>query len=563
MPYDLKTARAPRLTGTGLAAAAWLLETGPTRALLAPGLLRDTGVAAFRRVHLTEAPSVLPALPRLASAPAEPAAPPDLAALARPSWAVGFRAETVADFAAAFAQGRRTPLQVAERLLGLLEADAAQQPGLRALVAWRRDDVIAQARAATARWQAGAPLGPLDGVPVAVKEELDVAGHATTAGTRFLRETAVTDATVVARLRSQGALIVGKANMHEIGIDTSGFNAHHGTPRNPWDPRRYTGGSSSGSAAAVAAGLCPVAVGADGGGSIRIPASLCGVVGLKATFSRISEAGAYPLCWSVGHVGPLAASVADLALAYAVMAGPDPLDPRTLHQPAPRVDPAVAGASADLRGLRLGIFTPWLEDAQPGVVAALRHALAGLQARGATLVEVEVPDLELGRIAHAVTILCEMATGLGPYLEPQRQAFGRGTRLNLALARMLSGTDYVRAQQARTRMTAHLERVFERVDVLVTPTTACTAPLIRPDVMPHGESDLGLTSALMRFAFLANLTGHPALSVPCGHDGEGLPVGLQLMGRPWEEHRLLTWAGVVEAAVAPRAPSVHHRLLSD
>jgi Asp-tRNA(Asn)/Glu-tRNA(Gln) amidotransferase A subunit family amidase len=176
-------------------------------------------------------------------------------------------------------------------------------------------------------------------------------------------------------------------------------------------------------------------------------------------------------------------------------------------------------------------------------------------------VEVEVPDLELCRIAHAVTILCEMATGLGPYLEPQRQAFGRGTRLNLALARMLTGTDYVRAQQARTRMTAHLERLFQQVDALITPTTACTAPLIRPDVMPHGESDITLTSALMRFAFLANLTGHPALSVPCGHDGDGLPVGLQLMGRPWEEHRLLTWAGAVEAAVERRTPPVHHRLL--
>jgi Asp-tRNA(Asn)/Glu-tRNA(Gln) amidotransferase A subunit family amidase len=555
MPYDLKTTKTPRLTGASLAAAVGLLEWTPTRALLAPGLLRDTGVAAFRRVHLTEAPSVLPALPRQSSAPAHPMAPPDLAALAQPSRAPGFRGETVADFAAAYAEGRSTPLQVTERLLGLLETDAAEQ---RAIVAWRRDDVIAQARAATARWQAGAPIGPFDGVPVAVKEELDVAGYATTAGTRFLREPATTDATVVARLRSQGALIVGKTNMHEIGIDTSGFNPHHGTPRNPWDPRRYTGGSSSGSAAAVAAGLCPVAVGADGGGSIRIPASLCGVVGLKATFSRISEAGAYPLCWSVGHVGPLAASVADLALAYAVMAGPDALDPRTLHQPTPRMDHS---AEADLRGVRLGIFTPWLEDAQPGVVAAVRQALAGLQARGATLVEVEVPDLELCRIAHAVTILCEMATGLGPYLEPQRQAFGRGTRLNLALARMLTGTDYVRAQQARTRMTAHLERLFQQVDALITPTTACTAPLIRPDVMPHGESDITLTSALMRFAFLANLTGHPALSVPCGHDGDGLPVGLQLMGRPWEEHRLLTWAGAVEAAVERRTPPVHHRLL--
>jgi Asp-tRNA(Asn)/Glu-tRNA(Gln) amidotransferase A subunit family amidase len=229
----------------------------------------------------------------------------------------GYRFETVADFARAYRGGQLSPVDVARRLADACSSLDERDPAMQLLIAQDADDLMAQAEASAARFAAGEPLGVFDGVPVAVKDELDQVPYPTTVGTAFLgRESADEDATVAARFRAQGALLFGKTAMHEIGIGVTGLNPHHGTPRNPYDPGHFTGGSSSGPAAVVAAGLCPVAIGADGGGSIRTPAALCGISGLKATYGRISEHGAYPLCWSVGHVGPLAATVLDTALAY-------------------------------------------------------------------------------------------------------------------------------------------------------------------------------------------------------------------------------------------------------
>lgn len=558
LTYDLKSANTPRIAGRTLSAAASLLDNPASRSVLLPGLFRDGGVTAFRKQRFTEAPSVTPRLPRTSELSA--GSPPSIEALERlvtPTPTPGFAFETAADFARAYRDGSLTPAMVAERFLDLhVRFDEGVRP-LRAVIAVDGSDVREQAAASAERFRKGAPLGPLDGVPVAVKDELDAVPYPTTAGTRFLHQVATVDATAVARLRAAGALIVGKANMHEIGIDTTGFNPHHGTPRNPYDDGRYTGGSSSGSAAAIAAGLCPIAIGADGGGSIRLPASLCGIVGLKATWSRISEAGAFPLCWSVGHVGPMGATVRDVALAYALMAGADPRDPSTFHQPAVSIDGV---GDSDLTGLRLGVYRSWMEDADADVVKATQNAIDALVARGATVVEVEIPDLESGRIAHAITILSEMATSMDAYPDNQSD-FGAGVRLLLRFGRELTSRDFVRAQQVRTRLSGHFDRAFERADVLITPTTAITAPPILPDAEARGDSDLLRTSALMRFVFPANLTGHPALSVPGGYDASGLPIGIQLMGRPWEEHVLLRAGAVLESVVERRAPKTSGRLL--
>lgn len=208
------------------------------------------------------------------------------------------------------------------------------------------------------------------------------------------------DAEPVARLRRAGALLIGKANMHEIGMGVTGLNPHHGPARNPYLPNRATGGSSSGSAAAVAAGLCPIAVGADGGGSIRIPASLCGVVGLKPTFSRVSEHGAAPLCWSLAHVGPIAVSARDAALALSVMAGADPKDPHTLGQPPLDFAELERG---DLSGLRIGVYWPWFEDAEADVVRLGKQLLETLVEAGAELREIEIGDLAPADAARAKT----------------------------------------------------------------------------------------------------------------------------------------------------------------
>ncbi len=556
MSYDLKTIHAPRLTGFPLRSAAALLDHALTKPLLVPTLLESTGIPAFRQTRLEEAPSVVPPLAHGAPAAAS-AASIDLAAVAGAPSAPDFPFETVADFVHAYRERTRSPEEVAERVIEAIAASNDRDPPLRAMVQCHEDDLRAQARQSAERHRQGTPLSVFDGVPVAVKEELDVAGYPTTAGTSFLTEVAKADARAVAKLRAAGALLIGKANMHEVGIDTTGFNAHHGTTRNPYDPTRYPGGSSSGPAAAVSAGLCPVAVGADGGGSIRIPASLCGVVGLKATFGRVSEAGAFPLCWSVGHVGPIGATARDAALAYALMAGVDERDPHTLGQPPV----ALPGLENGVGGLKLGVYRPWFEDADAEVVRVCQTLVDRLVEAGAEVVEVELCDLELGRLAHGITILAEMATTLDRFDREHRGAYGLAVRLNLALARELSARDYVRAQQVRTRLAAQVDKALARADVLVTPAAAIVAPPIGADALKGGESNLEVTSALMRFAFLANLTGHPALSFPAGYAMSGLPVGLQVMGRAWDEARLFQVALFAEKLVQRQAPRWSYRFL--
>jgi Asp-tRNA(Asn)/Glu-tRNA(Gln) amidotransferase A subunit family amidase len=415
--------------------------------------------------------------------------------------------------------------------------------------------VLAQAEASAARLRAGTPLSVLDGIPVVVKDELDQAGFPTTLGTRFLTTVAREDSTVVARLRAAGALLVGKANMHEIGISPIGLNPHHGATRNPYAPGHITGGSSSGSAAAVAAGLSPVSIGADGGGSIRIPAGLCGLVGLKATWGRISEHGIPPLCWTVGHVGPMGLTAADVAATYALVAGPDPKDPTTHAQPPVHLE----GFDApDLRGVRVGISTPYFEDAQPEVVARCREVVRRCQEAGAQVVEVEPPDLNTVLWSHSIIILSEMASAMAEHIEQDVTRFGPDVRTNLSLARNFRGTDLVHAMRHRHALIrGHLELMRE-VDVIVAPTTAMTAPPINERALPQGESDLVTVDALMRFIRVANLTGFPAIAVPAGFDSKGLPVSCHFMGRPWEEHLLLRIARIAEGSVERRAPA--HRV---
>ncbi|GIW71240.1 MAG: amidase [Planctomycetota bacterium] len=423
------------------------------------------------------------------------------------------------------------------------------------------EDVRAQARAATERWRAGTPRGPLDGVPVAIKDEVDLVPYPTTAGTRFFgRRPAARDATSVARLRAAGAVLLGKANMHEIGLGVTGLNPHHGTARNPCDPTRITGGSSSGSAAAVAAGFCPLALGCDGGGSIRIPAALCGVFGLKPTFGRVSEHGAAPICWSVAHIGPIAATARDLALGYLAMAGEDPLDPNTLGQPAPHLQGVGEGG---LQGLRLGIYRPWFEDADAEVVARCRELLLALERAGAELRDVEIPELGMVRPVHAVTIALEMASSFALAYRQDRSRFGLDVRLLLALAYACEPTDYVHAQRLRRRICGRFQAALGEVDAIVTPSTAGVAPPVPEDALATGESNFETLDRLTRFMTAANLTGLPAITIPAGHAEGGMPVGLQAIGRAWQEHVLLRLAYAAEPAVERRRPAVHWPLLGE
>ena len=556
MPYDLKSVKLPRLKGGMLSLVASLLEHSLTGPLLAGPLLRDAGIGALRRFPSDDAPTWLPRLPF--DGPAATATDaPDLASLSartadwpRPE---GLALVTIADYAAAYRAGTTTPLAVAERVLDAITESDRAAPPLRAFISVLRDEVLAQARASTERLATGRALGVLDGVPIAVKDEMDQSGHPTSVGTRiFGTKAALEDAGAVAGLRAAGALLVGKANMQEIGLGVFGLNPHHGIARNPHNPLYHTGGSSSGSAAAVGAGIVPVAVGADGGGSIRVPAGFCGVVGLKPTFGRVSERGAAPLCWSVAFIGPIGATARDVLLAYAAMAGPDGRDPGSLLQPPMRFDDLERD---DLRGITLGVYRPWFAHATAEIVAACDAQLAAFVRRGATVRDVELPELEPARMAHLVTITSEMVASMNRETAGVRARFGDETRLGLALASYFTAADYVQAQRIRTRAMAHAARALEQVDAIITPATAITAPAVAPGTA-RGVSDVTATTEIMRFAFLQNFTGHPAISFPVGYGAHGLPIAMQAMGRPWREDVLLRLAAAAERDVARRAPAV-------
>ncbi|MGA9524167.1 MAG: amidase [Myxococcaceae bacterium] len=551
--YKRDPVSAPRLSGTPLRLFVETLET-PLGAAVLGKIARDSGLDRFRETNADGAPPTQVTLPNRAPLPEHRPGSLELAELAAtgPVRYRGAAPETVADFARAYRAGELSPMTVADRVIGGIREKDSGDDRLGWFIAWSADDIRKQAEASAQRFREGRPLSVFDGVPVAVKDEMDQVPFPTTGGTAFLgKEPARRDAEVVARLRAAGALLIGKTNMHEAGINPIGLNPHHGATRNPWNRARITGGSSSGSAAVVAAGLSPVAIGADGGGSIRIPAALCGVAGLKATWTRISEHGMLPLCWTVGHVGPLGATVRDVAAAYAVIAGPDPRDELTLGQPPLHL----AGLEDhDLRGVRLGISRPWFEDADSEVVARCDAVIRTLVDAGATVVEIPPPDLNTVLWTHAALILSEMATTLLPYLREDSRRFGLDVRTNLAIARFFESPDYVHALRHRHRMTQQYLELMQGVDVIVTPTTASTAPEIPEHALPAGESNLVMTDALMRFIRIPNITGFPALSVPAGFDHSGLPIGCQFIGRPWEEHLLLKLGLVAESAVEHRRP---------
>jgi Asp-tRNA(Asn)/Glu-tRNA(Gln) amidotransferase A subunit family amidase len=359
-------------------------------------------------------------------------------------------------------------------------------------------------------------------------------------------------------LRDAGAVIAAVANMHELGSSSTGNTSVYGAAHNPWDVERCPGGSSSGPAASAAAGLCPAAVGADGGGSIRIPSAFCGLVGIKGTFGRTSSYGSTPLTWSNDQLGPLTGNAVDAARMYAVMAGPDPNDPNTLGQPAPSL---MDVGRADLDGITLGVYWPWFEHVSAEIVAACKEMLNALQGRGATVKEVTIPDLDTARIGHLVSITSEMLNAQAKYDREHFKEYSLEVQTNLTLAKAFTAPDYLQALKARTEAMAHFREALTWVDVIVTPTTGVTAPIIPSDALPDGESDLTTLLAIMRFATPANFTGLPAISFPAGYDAGGLPIGFQAMGRPWEEHVLLRLALMAETLVPKIKPKVFYDLL--
>ena len=421
-----------------------------------------------------------------------------------------------------------------------LERITALDGSLRSFITLTAEAAMAAAREAESAVTAGRPLGRLHGVPLGLKDLYDTAGVRTTGGSKILADRVpAADATVVRRLREAGMIMLGKLNMVEFAYGPEGRNAHYGHARNPWDAatHRMAGGSSSGSGVAVAAGLVPVALGSDTGGSIRIPCSLCGLAGIKPTYGRVSRAGVLPLSWSMDHVGPMTRTVADAALVLGAMAGYDAADPTSSVLPVPDYAAALSG---DVRGLRVGLLRAFfLESATPEVRTAVEAAARALEKAGAVVDEVALPGVGHVAAGALAVVASEAMTYHAEWLRTRTADYDPDVSSRLMVGAFVTGVHYVRGQQARALIRREVDEALARHDVLLAPATPVTAPRIdeRDTTLGDGPSDI--RSALIRLTRPFNFSGHPTCSVPCGFTGGGLPIGMQIVGRPFDEATVL------------------------
>ncbi len=434
-----------------------------------------------------------------------------------------------------------SPVELTKLMLARIER---LNPKLNAYITVCVEEALEQARKAEAELFAARGRkgrhdhGPLHGIPVSLKDNIYTAGIRTTAGSKILRDfVPQRDARVVTRLRSAGAVILGKTNMHEFAYGVTTNNPHYGPTRNPWDLERIPGGSSGGSAAALAAGLCYASVGTDTGGSIRIPAALCGIVGFKPTWGAVSCDGVVPLSPTLDHVGPLTRTAADAAILLNAISEAGKAKPR-----AP-----LRKSSADLRKLPLGrpreFFFDVLSD---DVQAAFERAIGILKKLGAQIVDVSLPLLGESEDAGNHIALAE-ATHYhqqAGHFPAKAADYSEDVRKRLEMGTQVSATAYLHALDTRRKFRAEFARALSQanVDALVVPTTPITTPLIGEERTRIGASELPTRALLLRLNRPANLAGVPAISLPCGFSASGLPIGLQLIGAEWSDSRVLAMA---------------------
>ncbi|MGD0307026.1 MAG: amidase [Candidatus Acidiferrales bacterium] len=416
-------------------------------------------------------------------------------------------------------------------------------PSLNAFITVTADLARKQARAADREIRAGKHRGPLHGIPITIKDNYSTRGVRSTAGSKILRDFVPDeDATVVARLREAGAVFLGKTNLNEFAYGIHGLNPHYGDVHNPWSLDRTTGGSSSGSAAALAAGIGFGSVGTDTGGSLRIPASFCGIVGFKPSFGLVSLDGIVPLAESLDHAGPLARTVDDAATLFEAIRGEYPQ----------RTSKTNASVSKGKRvQLKLGWPTNYFFDlVDPEVQSAIEAAVKMFESMGARVGEVSLPHLEESVEASTKIGLAEASSyhASRGYFPSRAADYSEDVRRRLKLGFEVTAVEYLAANEARRRLTADFDRAFERVDAIVAPATTVVAPRLGEiELIIRGEKT-PLRTAVVNANRPANFTGHPAISIPCGFAKNGLPIGLQLIAPRWQESKLLAIARAYEHA---------------
>ena len=412
-------------------------------------------------------------------------------------------------------------------------------PNINAFITVTEDSARARADAMDAELARGIDRGPLHGIPIAHKDLVQIKGARTTGGSKILADFVPDrDGVVVTKLDAAGAISVGKTGLHELAFGITSNNPHFGAIHNPWDLERVPGGSSGGSAAALAADLLPMATGTDTGGSIRIPASFCGVVGLKPTYERVSRVGVLPLSFTLDHVGPMARTVRDVAVSFQAMA-------ERLENP----NQSVPARGVSLQGIRIGVPVNFYFDrVDLEVAGAVRSAVQTAAALGARVVEVRVPDMEALNAIARIVQLCEAAAVYGSYLH-RREDFGADVLALLTQGQLFSATDYVDAQRLRKIFVMEFRRLWNEVDCIFTPATPAAAPKIGEMSTHIAGIDEDVRAAATRLTRGFNLLGNPVLALPCGFTQNGLPIGLQIAAAGNQEDRLLRVGAAMEDAM--------------
>ena len=438
--------------------------------------------------------------------------------------------------------GEISPVEIIEAHLSRIRAT---EPVLNSFITLLPEQALAAARQAERDIRAGRYRGPLHGIPVGLKDLFNTGGVRTTSGSRIY-DTFVPseDCTVAARFRDAGAILIGKLNMHQFAYGPTGENPDYGHMHNPWNPELVSGGSSGGSGSAAAAGQCTITTGSDTGGSIRIPAALCGIVGLKPTYGRVSRHGLTPLAWSMDHPGPMVRTVEDAAITMNVISGHDPRDVACVDLPVPDFTAALTG---DIRGLRIGTPRQFFDaPLDPEVRQRVNDALGHLESLGAEVQEVDFPEFNDAAAISTTMLMAEASACFRDLLASDGEQLYEPVRLRLEAGLFISAADYLRAQQGRASFDRAARRLLQDVDLLAGPSEPVTAPPLLQQQVLAGEREIGTVAALTQYTRPYNITGFPAISVPCGFSAEGMPIGLQLAGRPFDEETVLRAAHAYE-----------------
>lgn len=550
--------------GSALNLLAFLSNTRLGDFFLNKIILKAIGVEKLRALKLECGPTFFPIWPH-GKATAKIGDEPDISGALNAEKSMErsknkFCYRTAPEYVRAYKEGKLTPVDVAYRIIDFIEETNDE---MRALCDWRKEYILAQASESAKRYLSNSTLSPLDGTFAVVKDHVTVKGMTSRYGLSFLNKVWEEDSPMVEKMKNKGIIIVGMSHMTQLGMSVFGANPSelHGTCRNPVNPDYYPGASSSGTASAICSGMVPFGIGTDGGGSIRMPSSMTGIFGLKTTFGRIPTNGNVPGEAPKGTVsvaGPMACSMADLALFYTVISGPHEGDVYS-HNQTPVSIPKVFSPYLD--GVKIGVDWTWAKMATPEVYRNFESQIKNLENAGAKIISIEVPEVQLINVGHIVTISCEGAEVCREHIAQNRDmAPDNYVILNAALSQAMAD-DYILSARLRTRVMQNLNEIFSKVDAIATPTTGQTAePILAGD--EKGTWKFPATLRCMMYVKIANYSGIPAISVPSGYDSKNLPTGLMVHSTWFDEELLIKIGYVAEQHFNRQKPMVYTDLLA-